>query len=117
MISLSLASAARASRPLAVRPLSYRLFSTSPVRAGSKLNKVLSSADAAVKDIKAGSVIVAGGFGLCGSANTLISALAKYPEKNNLTIVSNNSGVGKEGVGMCPGSVPWGIVCVCVCRH
>ncbi|ORY63810.1 hypothetical protein BCR35DRAFT_308776 [Leucosporidium creatinivorum] len=39
------------------------------------------------------------GFGLCGTADTLIGALSKRPEVKNLTCVSNNAGVGKFGLG------------------
>ena len=39
------------------------------------------------------------GFGLCGTPNTLIQALAKRPEVTKLTGVSNNAGVGDKGLG------------------
>lgn len=44
------------------------------------------------------------GFGLCGTPNTLIQALAKRPEITNLTGVSNNAGVGSKGLGLLLGS-------------
>lgn len=34
-----------------------------------------------------------------GTAETLIGALVKRPEVNNLTCVSNNAGVGEKGLG------------------
>ncbi|TDL24740.1 3-oxoacid CoA-transferase [Rickenella mellea] len=62
--------------------------------------KVWSSADEAVKDIKSGSIILSGGFGLCGTPDTLIQALSRRKEVTNLTAVSNNAGVGERGLGL-----------------
>ncbi|KAI5117658.1 hypothetical protein M0805_008888 [Coniferiporia weirii] len=62
-------------------------------------SKVWDSAEDAVKDVKSGQTILCGGFGLCGTPDTLIDALAKRPEVNNLTAVSNNAGVGEKGLG------------------
>lgn len=69
---------------------------TSKNRGGSK---VYASADDAVADIKSGSVLLSAGFGLCGVASTLISALRRRgPESlHSLTAVSNNA--GSEGRG------------------
>lgn len=39
------------------------------------------------------------GFGLCGTADTLIRALSRRPEVKDLTCVSNNAGVGEYGLG------------------
>lgn len=39
------------------------------------------------------------GFGLCGTPDTLISALARRPEVRNITAVSNNAGVDQNGLG------------------
>ena len=39
------------------------------------------------------------GFGLCGTPDTLIGALAKRKDVNNLTAVSNNAGAGEHGLG------------------
>jgi len=63
-------------------------------------SKVWESADEAVKDIKSGSTIVCGGFGLCGTPDTLIQALSRRPEVTNITAISNNAGVGKLGLGL-----------------
>jgi 3-oxoacid CoA-transferase subunit A len=46
-----------------------------------------------------GSVIMLGGFGLCGIPENLIRALAKKGSKN-LTTISNNAGVDGLGVGL-----------------
>ncbi|KAG8756543.1 hypothetical protein FRC12_010538 [Ceratobasidium sp. 428] len=99
-------------RPLRV-PLvaSLRLIHSSPRRldapkpAGSQhapktgKSKIWESADEAVKDLEAGKTLLSGGFGLCGTPDTLIQALARRPEVKNLTAASNNAGVGDRGLG------------------
>src|SRR5215471_16624413 len=64
----------------------------------SRMNKVLSSPDEAVRDITDGCTILVGGFGLCGIPENLIEALARKGVKN-LTTVSNNAGVDEFGLG------------------
>ncbi len=62
--------------------------------------KIFKSADDAIKGvIKDGMIIHAGGFGLCGIPENIISALVKSGVKN-LTIVSNNCGVDNFGLGL-----------------
>ncbi|KAK1052434.1 hypothetical protein LTR74_016531 [Friedmanniomyces endolithicus] len=65
--------------------------------------KVFDSVDEAVADIKSGSTILSAGFGLCGTAETIIGALAKRgPESLHLlTAVSNNAGTAIGG-GLSP---------------
>jgi len=63
------------------------------------MNKVVASADAAVRDIPDGAVVMSGGFGLCGNPENLIAALAKKGVKN-LTITSNNCGTNDYGLGV-----------------
>src|SRR5712691_10843313 len=63
------------------------------------INKVVASADEAVRDIKDGSLLVVGGFGLCGIPENLIAALVKLGVKD-LTCVSNNAGVDDWGLGL-----------------
>lgn len=63
------------------------------------INKVVASADEAVKDILDGSLLVVGGFGLCGIPENLINALVAKGVKN-LTCVSNNAGVDNWGLGL-----------------
>jgi 3-oxoacid CoA-transferase A subunit len=63
------------------------------------INKVVASADEAVKDIKDGATLVVGGFGLCGIPENLINALVKKGVKG-LTCVSNNAGVDDWGLGL-----------------
>ncbi|KAL1850760.1 hypothetical protein Daus18300_012768 [Diaporthe australafricana] len=71
-----------------------------PVRGASKL---FPDADAAVADVKSGSTILSSGFGLCGVAETLITALHRRGKDSlhSLTAVSNNAGVeGKGGLSV-----------------
>jgi 3-oxoacid CoA-transferase subunit A len=63
------------------------------------MNKVVSNADEAVKDIMDGDVLMLGGFGLCGIPENCINALVKKGIKN-LTCISNNAGVDDFGIGL-----------------
>src|SRR5689334_24902923 len=63
------------------------------------INKVVASAEEAVKDIPDGALLVVGGFGLCGIPENLINALVKSGVKG-LTCVSNNAGVDDWGLGL-----------------
>ena len=63
------------------------------------MGKVYESAAAAVRDIPDGSVILAGGFGLCGIPENAIAAIREAGIKG-LTIVSNNAGVDDFGLGL-----------------
>ena len=63
------------------------------------INKVVASADEAVKDVRDGMTLVVGGFGLCGIPENLINSLVKKGVKN-LTCVSNNAGVDDWGLGL-----------------
>src|SRR3979490_141125 len=60
------------------------------------MNKVVASADEAIRDVFDGATIMIGGFGLCGMPENLIRALVRKGSKN-LTTISNN--VGVDGVG------------------
>src|ERR1700731_4840129 len=62
------------------------------------MNKVVASADEAVRDVIDGSMIMVGGFGLCGIPADLIDALVRKGVQN-LTTVSNNAGVDEFGLG------------------
>jgi 3-oxoacid CoA-transferase subunit A len=62
------------------------------------MNKVVSSADEAVRDVQDGAMVLVGGFGLCGIPADLIDALVRKGVKN-LTTVSNNAGVDDFGLG------------------
>src|SRR5450631_1567507 len=63
------------------------------------MNKVVTNADAAVKDIPDGATLMVGGFGLCGIPENLIRALVRKGVKNLFTI-SNNVGVDGLGMGL-----------------
>jgi 3-oxoacid CoA-transferase subunit A len=63
------------------------------------VEKVFPDAASAVADIGDGATILIGGFGLCGTPENLIRALAAKGSRN-LTIISNNAGVDGFGVGL-----------------
>jgi 3-oxoacid CoA-transferase subunit A len=63
------------------------------------MNKVVASAEEAIRDVGDGAVIMLGGFGLCGIPENLIRALVRKGSKN-LTTISNNAGVDGYGVGL-----------------
>ncbi len=64
------------------------------------MKKVYKSATAALADLTFdGMTIMAGGFGLCGIPEALITALKECAVKD-LTIISNNAGVDDFGLGL-----------------
>lgn len=63
------------------------------------MNKVVTGADEAIRDITDGAVIMLGGFGLCGIPENCIGALMRKGIKN-LTCISNNAGVDDFGLGL-----------------
>src|SRR6202021_2617577 len=64
------------------------------------MNKVYADATSALAGLlKDGMTIMAGGFGLCGIPETLISAIRESGVKN-LTVVSNNCGPDGKGLGL-----------------
>ena len=67
------------------------------VKAASKL---FSSPEEAVKDIKSGQAVMIGGFGLCGTPESLIKALSERPDVKDLDVISNNMGVPGGGLGL-----------------
>jgi 3-oxoacid CoA-transferase subunit A len=62
------------------------------------MNKVIASADEAVRDMTDGCTVMVGGFGLCGIPQDLIDAVERKGVKS-LTTVSNNAGVDDFGLG------------------
>jgi len=62
------------------------------------MNKVVTNAAEAIKDIPNGATIMLGGFGLCGIPENCINALYEK-EVNDLTCISNNAGVDGFGLG------------------
>lgn len=63
------------------------------------INKQVSDAYMAIRDIEDGSTIMLGGFGLCGIPENCIAALVKKGVKQ-LTCISNNAGVDDFGIGL-----------------
>ena len=63
------------------------------------MNKVVSSAEEAIRDIQDGAVLMLGGFGLCGIPENCIAALVASGRKD-LTCISNNAGVDDFGIGL-----------------
>lgn len=63
------------------------------------MNKQVHTAEEAIKDIVNGSVLMLGGFGLCGIPENCIAALVKKGVAG-LTCISNNAGVDDFGIGL-----------------
>ena len=63
------------------------------------INKVVLGAEEAVHDITDHSVLMLGGFGLCGIPENCIQAILKRGVKG-LTCISNNAGVDDFGIGL-----------------
>ncbi len=63
------------------------------------MNKVVSTAEEAIRDITDGHTLMLGGFGLCGIPENCIAALVKKGVKQ-LTCISNNAGVDDFGIGL-----------------
>ncbi len=63
------------------------------------MNKVVASADEAVRDVQDGATIMVSGFGLCGNPENLIAALHRRGVKD-LTLISNNCGTTDLGLGV-----------------
>ncbi len=63
------------------------------------MNKVFKNAEDALHDISNGSIIMLGGFGLCGIPENCITALVKK-EVRDITCISNNAGVDDFGIGL-----------------
>jgi 3-oxoacid CoA-transferase subunit A len=63
------------------------------------INKIVSDAEEAIKDITDGNTLMLGGFGLCGIPENCIKALVNKKVKN-LTCISNNAGVDDFGIGL-----------------
>jgi 3-oxoacid CoA-transferase A subunit len=61
--------------------------------------QIFQSAADAIADVKDNSIVLLGGFGLCGIPENLIKALVAKGTKG-LTCVSNNAGVDDFGIGL-----------------
>ncbi|MEP6560692.1 MAG: CoA transferase subunit A [Nakamurella sp.] len=69
------------------------------MKSRSRMDKVMTGADAAVADIPDGASIAVGGFGLSGIPSVLIRALLDQGA-TDLEIASNNCGVDGAGLGL-----------------
>lgn len=74
-----------------------RFFSNSAMRPA--INKIVASAQDAIKDMKSDTTVLVGGFGFSGVPNTLINALRDRSDLTNFTVVSNNAGMPGVGLG------------------
>lgn len=63
------------------------------------MNKVVASVQQAIEDMQDGSVVLVGGFGLCGIPENLIKAMHDKGI-TDLTVVSNNCGIDDYGLGI-----------------
>jgi 3-oxoacid CoA-transferase subunit A len=63
------------------------------------MNKVFKTAEEALRDVTDGSIIMLGGFGLCGIPENCITALIKKGVRD-ITCISNNAGVDDFGIGL-----------------
>jgi 3-oxoacid CoA-transferase A subunit len=62
------------------------------------IDKIVASAEEAVSVVKDGDTVMIGGFGSSGVPFQLIEAL-RLRKARDLTVISNNAGVGDEGIG------------------
>ena len=74
-----------------------RQFSTT--RSRKAINKIVSSAEEAIQDMRSGTTLLVGGFGFSGVPDTLINALYKRMDLKDFTVVSNNAGMPGVGLG------------------
>ena len=63
------------------------------------INRVVKNVEEALRDVKDGSTLMVGGFGLCGIPENCIAELVKKGVRN-LTCISNNAGVDDFGLGL-----------------
>jgi 3-oxoacid CoA-transferase len=76
--------------------LTPRLFSSTSTRPA--INKIVASAQDAIRDMRSDITVLVGGFEFSGVPNTLINALRDRSDLKNFTVVSNNAGM--LGVGL-----------------
>ncbi|XP_075160074.1 succinyl-CoA:3-ketoacid CoA transferase [Haematobia irritans] len=81
------------------RNTTFKLIACYSTSGKGAKGKVYSSAADAVADIKEGSKILFGGFGICGIPEKMIEAIRQKGVKN-LTAISNNGGVDDFGLGL-----------------
>lgn len=86
VVSLFVSTSKPSALPAARRAFSATRRSRKAEHKG--LKKVFASADEAVADIKSGDVLLSAGFGLCGTADTLLKAISRRKDVQGLTGVS-----------------------------
>lgn len=96
-VTLRLRTAANFTRSSPQSRFLARTFASSSRR--YEINKVVPSAEEALKDMKGDSTLLCGGFGLCGVPDTLINQVERMPHIKNLVAVSNNAGIPGSGLG------------------
>ncbi|XP_034481244.1 succinyl-CoA:3-ketoacid-coenzyme A transferase, mitochondrial [Drosophila innubila] len=77
----------------------FKLIACYATSGKPRQGKIYESASDAVADVKDGSKILFGGFGICGIPEKMIDALKQKGVKN-ITAVSNNGGVDDCGLGV-----------------
>ncbi|OAF70224.1 hypothetical protein A3Q56_01997 [Intoshia linei] len=63
-------------------------------------NKIFKNCTDAIFDVESNSKILVGGFGLCGIPENLIKAISNKPKIRDLSVISNNAGIDKIGLGI-----------------
>ncbi|ALC42917.1 CG1140 [Drosophila busckii] len=86
-------------RGLAAQKPTLKLIACYSTSGKRQQGKIYESANDAVADVKDGSKILFGGFGICGIPEKMIDALKQKGVKN-ITAVSNNGGVDDCGLGV-----------------
>ncbi|KAL3426724.1 Succinyl-CoA:3-ketoacid coenzyme A transferase 1, mitochondrial 1 [Phlyctema vagabunda] len=79
------------------RQIYQRQFSTT--RRRNAINKIVASANEAIQEMRGGTTLLVGGFGFSGVPDTLINALRDRPDLKDFTVVSNNAGMPRVGLG------------------
>lgn len=90
-------------RAFQTSPSVFREVATTQPEKSRGGSKVYDSVDEAVADVKSGSTVLSAGFGLCGTAETIIDALVRRgaDSLHSITAVSNNAGTAIGG-GLSP---------------
>ncbi|KAF7190629.1 Succinyl-CoA:3-ketoacid coenzyme A transferase 1, mitochondrial [Pseudocercospora fuligena] len=96
-VTLCLRAASNFSKTTPQARLLARTFASSSRK--HAINKIVSSPQIALQDMKPNTTLLCGGFGLCGVPDTLINTVEKMPHITGLTAVSNNAGVPGSGLG------------------
>ncbi|XP_060659536.1 succinyl-CoA:3-ketoacid-coenzyme A transferase, mitochondrial [Drosophila nasuta] len=86
-------------KSLANKSPAFKLIACYSTSGKPRQGKIYESANDAVADVKDGSKILFGGFGICGIPEKMIDALKQKGVKN-ITAVSNNGGVDDCGLGV-----------------